>query len=34
MDLLGRLDPEITVVFPDLPVVELTDIRAARAALT
>jgi acetyl esterase/lipase len=33
MDLLKRLDPEIATIFPDLPVLDLTDIPAARSAL-
>jgi len=33
MDLIGRLDPEIAEVFPDLPPLDLTDIPAARTVL-
>jgi len=33
MDLLGRLDPEIAEIFPHLPVLDLTDIPAARATM-
>ena len=34
MDLIRRLDPEIAAIFTGLPVVDLTDIASARAALT
>jgi acetyl esterase/lipase len=33
MDLMGRLDPEIAAVFPDLPPLDLTDIPAARTVM-
>ena len=33
MDLLKRIDPEVAAVLPGLPVLDLTDIPAARQAL-
>lgn len=33
MDLLKRTDPEVAAVLPGLPVLDLTDIPAARQAL-
>ncbi len=33
MDLMGRLDPEIAAVFPQMPALDLTDIPAARTVM-